>query len=64
MFTKIMDIISTLLSIAMIITGIIGLIISGGDGYFLGALIVGGIWLGIDIVCIRRHQENGDYDFQ
>ena len=46
-----MDIISTLLSIAMIITGIIGLIISGGD------------WLGVDIICIKRHQENGDYDF-
>lgn len=63
MFTKIMDIISTLLSIAMIIIGIVGLIISGGDGYFLGALIIGGIWLGIDIICIKRHQENGDYDF-
>ena len=56
-----MDIISTLLSIAMIIIGIIGLIISGGGGYFLGALIVGGIWLVIDIICIKRHEENGDY---
>lgn len=63
MFTKIMDIISTLLSIAMILTGVIGLILSGGDGYFLGALIVGGIWLVFDIICIKRHQENGDYDF-
>lgn len=63
MFTKIMDIISTLLSIAMILTGVIGLILFGGDGYFLGALIVGGIWLVIDIICIKRHQENGDYDF-
>jgi len=47
----------------MILTGVIGLILSGGDGYFLGALIVGGIWLVIDIICIKRHQENGDYDF-
>ena len=63
MFTKIMDIISTLLSVAVIITGIVGLIISGGDGYFLGALIIGAIWLGIDVICIKRHQENGDYDW-
>lgn len=58
-----MDIISTLLSVAVIITGIVGLIISGGDGYFWGALIIGTIWLGVDILCIKRHQENGDYDW-
>ena len=63
MFIKIMDIISTLLSVAMIIIGIVGLIVSEGDGYFLGALIVGAIWLGIDIIFINRHQENGDYDW-
>ena len=63
MFTKIMDIISTLLSIAVIITGIIGLIISGGEGYFFGSLIIGVVWLVIDIICIKRHQENGDYYF-
>lgn len=58
-----MDIISTLLSVAVIITGIVGLIISGGDRYFWGALIIGAIWLGVDILCIKRHQENGDYDW-
>ena len=58
-----MDIISTILSVAVIFIGIIGLIISGGDGYFLGALVVGVIWLAIDIICIKHHQENGDYDF-
>ena len=63
MFTKIMDIISTLLSVVMIIIGLVGLIISGGDGYYWGALIIGAIWLGLDILCIRRHQENGDYDW-
>lgn len=63
MFVRIMDIISTILSVAMIITGIVGLIISGGDFYFVGALIVGGIWLVVDIFCIKRHQENGDYDW-
>ena len=63
MFAKIMDIISTLLSVAMIITGIVGLIVSGEEGYFSGALIIGAIWLGIDILCIKRHQENGDYDW-
>lgn len=63
MFARIMDIISTILSVAMIIIGIVGLFISGGDGYYLGVLVVGGIWLVVDIFCIRRHQENGDYDW-
>lgn len=60
MYTRIMDIINTILSVAVIVIGIIGLVVSQGDGYFWAALIVGVIWLIIDIIKIKIHQDNGN----
>lgn len=43
----------------MIGIGIYGLTLSGDStdqGYWLGALIVGVIWLIIDIIAIKRHK--------
>lgn len=51
--------ISLILSLVMIGTGIYGLTISGSStdqGYWIGALIVGIIWLLADIVAIKKHQ--------
>lgn len=55
-----MDIINTILSVAVIVIGITGLVVSQGDGYFWAALIFGVIWLIIDIIKIKIHQDNGN----
>lgn len=55
MYTRIMNIINTILSVAIIVIGIIGLVVSQGDEYFLAALIFGVIWLIIDIIRIKSH---------
>lgn len=47
-----------ILAIAMIGMGIVGLSISGDSsesGYWLGALIVGILWLVSDIIVIRKY---------
>lgn len=51
--------ISLILSLAMIGLGIYGLVLSNdstGQGYWLGALIVGVIWFIVDIIAIRRNK--------
>lgn len=48
-----MRVISLILSLGMIGVGIYGLAISADQGYWLGALIVGVIWLIVDIIKIK-----------
>ena len=50
----IMRIISLILSLGMIGMGVYGLALTGGDGYWWGAFIVGIIWLIYDIIAIKR----------
>lgn len=54
---KIMKIISTILSLAMIGMGIYGLAISGGETTWWITLVVGVIWLLADIIAIKKNQE-------
>lgn len=54
---KIMKIISTFLSLAMIGMGIYGLAISGGETTWWITLVVGVIWLLADIIAIKKNQE-------
>lgn len=51
--------ISVILSLAMIAIGIYGLVLSGSStdqGYWMGALIVGVIWLIVDVIAIKRNK--------
>ncbi len=53
--------ISVILSIGMICIGIYGMAIavdSTGTGYYLGALIVGIIWLIADIIAIKKQKHD------
>ncbi len=40
----------------MIGMGIYGLVISSGDAYWYGAIVLGAIWLIVDIIKINRNK--------